>query len=60
MTIRDLIEGASILSVWNAPGGGPLRHGRGMAFWRDGDGYNIALNEAKGCYYDHAHGQGGV
>ena len=59
MTVRDLIDGASILSVWNALGGGELRHGRGRAWWRDGDGYNVSLEESKGTWYDHAHGQGG-
>ena len=59
MTVRDLIDGASILRVWNALGGGELRHGRGRACWRDGDGYNVSLEESKGTWYDHAHGQGG-
>ena len=59
MTARDLIDRASIQNVWEALGGGPLRHGRGAAWWRDGDGDNIALDESKGCWYDHAHGKGG-
>ena len=56
---RDIIDQASITDVWRALGGGPLRHGRGKAFWRDGDGDNVALDEIKGCFYDHAHGTGG-
>ena len=58
-TPRDIIAQASILSVWAALGGGPLRHGRGRAWWRNGDGDNVALDEIKGCFYDHAHGTGG-
>ena len=48
-----------IASVWFALGGGPLRRGRAVAFWRRGDGYNVSLSEAKGCYYDHVAGEGG-
>ena len=59
MSSRDLIDRASILSVWSALGGGSLRHGRGAAFWRDGNSNNIALDESKGCWFDHAHGKGG-
>ncbi len=49
----------SIGEVWAALGGGPLRHGRGRAFWRDGDGYNISLKDAKGTWYDFTAGTGG-
>lgn len=59
MTLRDLLDRAVITDVWTALGGGELRHGRGRAFWREGHGDNIALNETKSCFYDHAHGTGG-
>lgn len=55
MTLDQL----SILDVWIALGGGDLRHGRGRAFWRDGDGYCISLNAAKGAWYDFRDSCGG-
>ena len=59
MTARNIIDHAGIAEVWAALGGGPLHHGRGKAFWRDGDGHNIAVNEPKNVFYDHARGVGG-
>ncbi len=59
MTPRDLIEYSSITDVWQALGGGPLRYGRGAAWWRDGDGHNVSLDESKGVWYDHARSEGG-
>jgi hypothetical protein len=32
---------------------------RGQAFWRDGDGWNVSLSDAKGTWYDHRDGEGG-
>ncbi|MBK9165834.1 MAG: hypothetical protein IPM24_00010 [Bryobacterales bacterium] len=49
----------SIIAAWRDLGGGPLRHGRGRAFWRGGDGWNISLDPQHGRWYDHAHGEGG-
>ena len=54
MTARDLLDRAVISTVWTALGRGPLRHGRGQAFWRSGDGHNISL-----VWYDHARDEGG-
>lgn len=48
-----------ILDAWYALGGGSLRGKRGQAFWRDGDGYSVAVNAAKGTWYDHRDGCGG-
>jgi hypothetical protein len=48
-----------IVSVWSMLGGGPLHGKRGQAFWRKGDGYNIALDPAKGAWFDHRDGRGG-
>lgn len=45
--------------VWSALGGGPLRGRRGKAFWRGGDGYSVALDAAKGTWYDFVAGAGG-
>ncbi|WP_321470106.1 hypothetical protein [uncultured Paludibaculum sp.] len=59
MTGAELVSAASIKAVWCALGGAPLRHGRGRAFWRDGDGYNVSLNNEKGAWHDFATGEGG-
>ena len=48
-----------ISELWTALGGGELRGGRGRAFWRAGDGFNVSLNDTKNCYFDHAQGEGG-
>jgi hypothetical protein len=48
-----------ILDVWNAAGGGPLRGRRGRAFWRDGDGFSVALDPAKDTWFDFRDGRGG-
>jgi hypothetical protein len=44
--------------VWSALGG-ELRHSRGRAWWRDGDGWSVALDDRRGCWYDHRDGIGG-
>lgn len=49
---NKIIERVKISEVWAALGGGPLRHGRGRAFWRQGDGYNVAVSDAKNCWHD--------
>lgn len=58
MTPREILERACISDVWAALGGGPLRHGRGRAFWRGGNGYNVSLDERRGLWFDHARGKG--
>jgi hypothetical protein len=55
----DLIASIRISEVWSALGGPPLRHGRGRAWWRNGDGYNVSVNDDRGAWFDHAQGQGG-
>ena len=59
VTARDLIDGTDIEAIWTALGGAPLRHGRGKAFWRDGDGFNVSVNADRNIYYDHRDGVGG-
>lgn len=53
------IEDLDIRAVWTALGGGPLRGGRGRAFWRNGDGFHIALDASKSVFYDQARHEGG-
>lgn len=55
----DLAGRVRITEVWAALGGGTLRRNRGRAFWRDGDGYNVDLCDAKGTWNDFARGEGG-
>jgi hypothetical protein len=59
MIAADLISQARISDVWGALGGPSLRSHRGPAWWRDGDGYNVALNDSKATWFDHARGEGG-
>lgn len=56
-----VLQAVNIADVWQALGGAPLRHGhgRGQAFWRDGDGWNVSLNIAKGTWFDHRDNVGG-
>ena len=54
-----ILDELSILDVWAELGGGELRHGRGRAFWRGGDGYSVSLNEEKGLWYDFRDNRGG-
>jgi hypothetical protein len=54
-----IVDSIRISEVWAALGGDPLRRCRGKAFWRDGDGYNISLNDQKGCWYDFRDNAGG-
>ena len=48
-----------IVITWKALGGGPLKGRRGSAFWRNGDGLNVALFCEKNVFFDHASGIGG-
>jgi hypothetical protein len=57
--ISELIAHCDIRAVWAALGGGPVRHGRGRAFWRGGVHLSVALNSEKNVWFDHATGQGG-
>jgi hypothetical protein len=41
-----------ILDVWWALGGPELRHNRGRAFWRDGDGLNVSLDPDRNLWHD--------
>ena len=48
-----------ILDVWEALGGGRIRGRRGQAFWRGGDGYSVALDAVRNCWFDHRDSRGG-
>lgn len=53
--LRDV----NIVAVVRALGGPEPRGGRLRAWWRDGDGLNVAIDPTKGQWYDHARGEGG-
>jgi hypothetical protein len=56
---RSWLERINIGQLWAALGGEPIRHGRARASWRDGDGWNIALDSERGLAYDFTTGTGG-
>jgi hypothetical protein len=56
---RSEAQALDITTIWPELGGGRLRRTRGKAFWRGGDGHSIALDPAKGVWYDHRDGRGG-
>src|SRR5712692_4627635 len=55
----EIISRISITEIYHALGGPPLRCRRGQAFWRGGDGYNVALDDRKTAFHDFARGEGG-
>ena len=58
-TATEIVSARPITEVWSALGGGPLRHGRGRAFWREGDGFNVSLSDSKNAWRDFATSEGG-
>jgi hypothetical protein len=56
---QDVIDRVQISKLWRALGGQELHRGRGRAFWRRGNGWNVSINEVKKTWYDHAAGEGG-
>jgi len=59
-TAAEVVARVPISAVWRALGGGPLRYGRGQAFWRESaDGYNVSLSDIKGVWHDFAGNVGG-
>lgn len=59
MTAQEIIGRADIVDVWAALGGGDLRHGRGVAFWRGGDNLSVSIDAKKNCWYDFVAAEGG-
>ena len=56
---KQLLDQTCISEVWAALGGGKLRHGRGQAWWRKGDGWSVSICDEKDAWYDHRDGSGG-
>ena len=58
-TAADLVRAVPISEVWQMLGGRPIRHGRGQAFWRNGDGWNVSLDDDRGVWHDYRDQVGG-
>ena len=56
---EDILGAVKISVVWRALGGGELRRNRGRAWWRNGDGWNVFLDDIKGRWSDYARHEGG-
>jgi hypothetical protein len=64
MTAADIVGQVRISDIWRELDGGALRPAgqgkyRGQAFWRDGDGWCIAVDDARGTWFDHRDAIGG-
>src|SRR5262249_2891561 len=57
--VAELKRRADLIEIWHRLGGGPLRRGRGQAFWRNGNGYSVSLDPEKQLWHDFATGDGG-
>jgi hypothetical protein len=58
-TARDVLACVKISEVYRALGGPELRGMRGPAFWRDGDGLNVSLDDSRGVWHDFRDDTGG-
>jgi hypothetical protein len=57
--VTEILSVAPISEVWRLLGGGLIRHNRARAFWRDGDGWNVTLDDSRGAWFDHRDATGG-
>jgi hypothetical protein len=57
--LAEIKSRANINEVWAALGGPELRGSRGIAFWRNGDSYNVSLDVEKGLWFDFRDNVGG-
>jgi len=55
----DVLGCVKISEVYQALGGPELRGMRGPAFWRDGDGLNVSMDDSRGIWHDFTTGDGG-
>jgi hypothetical protein len=54
-----ILESVQLTQIWRILGGGEIRRGRSRAFWRNGDGWNVSLDDKKGSWCDYARGERG-
>ena len=57
--VPSSITTVPISDVWERLGGGPLHHGRAVAFWRGGNSLNVSIDCDRNVWFDHARGFGG-
>jgi len=57
--LQEVLSHVRISDVWRALGGAELRRGRGRAWWRNGDGWSVSVDDRCGCWHDHRDGIGG-
>src|ERR1017187_2521263 len=62
--VNEVLASIKISQVYRALGGPELRRSahdryRGRAWWRDGDGPSISLDDARGLWHDFPTGEGG-
>jgi len=55
----EVLNRLKISDVYQALGGPKLRHNRGPAFWRGGDGFNVSLEDPRGVWHDFTTDEGG-
>lgn len=55
----DKVKAAVGIRQYLTDNGYTIRGNRTQATWRGGSGYNVAINDSKGTWYDHKAGQGG-
>jgi hypothetical protein len=58
-SVGEAFSSVRIAEVWERLGGAELHHGRGRAFWRNGDGLNVALDLERQLWFDYVAGVGG-
>jgi hypothetical protein len=59
MTAVEVVRRVRISQVWHMLGGGEIRRHHSQAFWRNGDGLNVALNDDEGIWFDYRDNVGG-
>jgi hypothetical protein len=62
--VNEVLASIKISQVYRALGGPELRRSghdryRGQAWWRNGDGLSISLDDTRGLWHDHRDGEGG-
>ena len=57
--VAAILARVQVSQIYRTLGGPELRGNRGPAFWRDGDGLNVSINDARGVWHDFGGGEGG-
>src|SRR5215471_8438561 len=59
ISAAELKSRANLHDVWAGLGGGPIKHNRGVAFWRGGKNLNVSLDLKGNRWHDFVTGDGG-